>query len=137
MTRRKTILIIIFILPILFFGIYNYLISIYEVIYQVTPDNLYADDKSEITIEAVPINAIGSRALFRQVEAAYTITDGAELVNIIEENLSGGTFKLKAKDKAGVIKITAKSRYALAPSPIIINIYPNIVEVLHEVNRII
>jgi len=138
MTGRKVILSIrVLILLIFFFGLYNYLVNIYEVIYKVTPDTLYADNKSEIIITAVPINSIGSRALFRQVEARYSITEGEKLVTIIEENRSNGTFKLRAKSKRGVVKITAESQYALLPSPIIINIYPNYVEVIHEVNLII
>lgn len=138
MNERKVIFIVmILVLLILSFAIYNYMISIYEVIYKVVPDALYADNKSEVTITAIPINGMGSRALFREVEARYTIIEGAGLVTVIERNQSAGMLKIRAKDKPGIIKITAKSRYALLPSPINIKIYPNIVEVIHEVNGII
>ena len=138
MSERKVIFIVlILVLSILSFGIYNYLFSIYEVIYKVVPDALYADNKSEVTITAIPINGMGSRALFREVEAGYTIIEGADLVTVTEQNQSEGMLKIRAKDKPGIVKITAKSPYALLPSPINIKIYPNIVEVIHEVNGII
>ena len=66
------------------FAVYNYLISIYEVIYQVTPDSLFADSRSEIKITAIPLNGIGSKALFRAAEAEYTIIEGGHLVDILK-----------------------------------------------------
>jgi hypothetical protein len=125
MNRRRTILIVItLILLIIIFAVYNYTINIYEVIYTVQPTDLYADNKSVVTITATPINGLGWKALFRQAEAGYTIAEGKELIEILENNESEGILKLKAKDRTGIVKIIAKSPYALLPSPINILIYP-------------
>lgn len=88
------------------------------------PNDLFADSKSELTITATPINAFGWKALFRHVEAGYKIAEGKELVDILENNGSEGILRLKAKNKKGIVKIIAKSPYALLPSPINIPIYP-------------
>lgn len=115
-----TTIIIIFLLSA--FAVHHYLLSIYEVVYKTTPDKLYADTKSDIIITAVPLNALGWKALFRSSEAVYTIVDGQELVEISGENKSEGVLKLKSKAKTGVVKIIAKSPYALVPSLINIQI---------------
>jgi hypothetical protein len=137
MKRGGLISIILLIFFITAFAVYNYLISIYEVIYQVNPDKLYADGRSEIKITAIPLNGIGSKALFRAAEAEYTIIEGGYLVDILKYDKTTGILILKAKNSTGSVKITAKSSYALLPSLINIKIYPNTVEVLHEVNGII
>ncbi len=138
MKRRKAIYaIIILIILICAFAAYNYLLSIYEVIYKVTPGELFADNRSEVTISAVPLNALGRKALFRGIGTVYQITDGKELVDVLQNDEIHGILKLRAKDKTGVVRIIAKSPYALLPSPINVDIYPNLVEVKHEVNGII
>lgn len=124
-------IVVILILLIAAFAVYNYLLSIYEVIYTVEPEVLYADNNSEVTIAAVPLNGLGGKAWFRRAGAVYTIIEGNELVKIIKNDESEGMLVLRAKDKAGTVKINAKSPFALLPSPITINIYPNLVEVIH------
>ncbi len=132
MNRRTSIyIIIILILLIAAFAIHNYLISIYEVIYKIEPEALYADNKSEVTVTAVPLNGLGGRAWFRKAEASYTITEGNDLVQVIQNDGSKGMLVLRAKDKTGTVRITAKSPLALLPSPIVIDVYPNFVEVTH------
>src|SRR5574338_1054654 len=98
-----TTIIIIFLISA--FVVHHYLLSIYEVVYKTTPDKLYADTKSDFIITAVPLNALGWKALFRNSEAVYTIVDGRELVEISGENKSEGVLKLKSKAKTGVVKI--------------------------------
>ena len=124
-------IIIVLVLIIAAFAVYNYLISIYEVIYSIEPNELYADNKSEVTVTAVPLNGLGKKAWFRKAEASYTIVEGGSLVQIVENDIPRGTLVLRAKDKSGTVSITAKSPLALLPSPIEINIYPNLVEVKH------
>ncbi len=132
MKERATITtIIILILLIAAFAVYNYLISIYEVIYRIEPQNLYADYKSEVTVTAVPINGMGGRAWFRKAGAEYILTEGKNLVEVIKNDEAEGVLVLRAKDKPGIVRITAKSKFALLPSPIAIDIYPNLVEVTH------
>jgi hypothetical protein len=113
------------------FAVHNYLVSIYEVIYRVDPKALYADNKSKVTVMAIPLNGLGGKALFRKAEASYTITEGNDLVLVIKNDETNGILVLQAKDKAGTVRIKAKSRLALLPSPITVNIHPNLVEVKH------
>ncbi len=132
MNRRASIYIIIsLILLTAAFAVYNYLVSIYEVTYTVEPHNLYADNQSEVTITAIPVNGLGGRAWFRNAPVVYKIIEGNDLVDIIRNDESQGILVLQAKDKPGTVRITAKSPFALLPSPIDINIYPNLVEVTH------
>ncbi len=105
--------------------------SIYEVVYRIEPKALYADNKSEITITAVPVNGLGGRAWFRKAPASYEIIEGNDLVDVIRNDKSTGMLILRAKDRPGTVRITVKSLFALLPSPIDINIYPNLVEVTH------
>ncbi len=129
--RAAIYIIIILILLTAAFAVYNYLVSIYEVIYRIEPKTLYADNKSETTITAVPLNGLGGKAWFRKVEATFTITEGKNLVIIIKNDKANGILILKAKDKPGIVSITAKSPLALLPSLIQINIEPNFAEVIH------
>ncbi len=132
MNRRTPIyIIVILILLIAAFAVHNYLVSIYEVIYKIEPEALYADNQSEVTITAVPLNGLGGRAWFRKAEASYTITEGNDLVQVIKRDEAGGILVLRAKDRPGTVKLTVKSPLALLPSPIAINIYSNLVEVKH------
>ncbi len=132
MNRRTFIsIIIILILLIAAFAVYNYLINIYEVTYTVEPHNLYADNQSEVTITAVPVNGLGGRAWFRKAPVIYKIIEGNDLVNVVGNDKPQGVLVLQAKDKPGTVLITAKSPFALLPSPIDVKIYPNLVEVTH------
>ena len=124
-------IVIILVLLIAAFAVYNYLVSIYEVIYTVEPKNLYADNKSEVTLTAVPLNGLGKKAWFRKAGAVYTLIEGRDLVQVVENDVSAGMMILRAKGKSGTVRITAKSPLALFPSPIVINIIPNLVEVKH------
>lgn len=131
MTRIKIILIVITLFLILAFAVYNYLINIYEVIYKITPDVLYADGHSEITISVIPLNSLGWKALFREADTDYVITEGVDLVKITKYDKSKGIIKLKVGNQPGVVNITAKSSYALLPTPVSFQIYPNLVEAIH------
>ena len=132
MNRRTSInIIIILIALIAAFAVYNYLVSIYEVVYRIEPKALYADNKSEITITAVPVNGLGGKAWFRKAPASYEITEGNDLVDVIRNDKSKGILILRAKDRPGTVSITVKSPFSLLPSPIDIKIYPNLVEVTH------
>ncbi len=132
MKRRASIYIILtLILLIAVFAVHNYLVSVYEVVYTVEPEALYADNKSEVTVTAVPLNGLGGRAWFRKAEASYTITEGNDLILVIKNDETEGILVLRAKDKAGTVRIKAKSPLAFLPSRITVNIYANLVEVKH------
>jgi hypothetical protein len=119
------IFVIVFLIACLF--IFHYFFSIYEVIFKITPDKLYADNSSTIIIEVVPINSFGWRAPFRKSFAEFTFLEGKDLIDILSFDNENGILKLKAKDKSGKISISIKSKYSLLPSTIEIIIAPNIV----------
>ena len=123
--RRINIYIIAGILIILaFIFSFLYIFNIYEVIYNVAPEPLYADSKSIVTVSSVPINAFGWKTPFRTAPADFKIKEGNDLVEIISEDSKEGILILKVKNKPGKIVINVKSRYALFPSSIEINIHP-------------
>ena len=127
MRRFEIYIIFIIILFIIGFSVYHYIFSIYEVIYKITPEKLYADNSSTIVIEAVPINSFGWRAPFRKPHAEFKFNEGEDLIDILSLNNNNGVLKLKAKDRSGKVSITIKSIYSLLPSTIEIIIESNIV----------
>ncbi len=123
--RRINIYIIagIFIILALIFS-FLYIFNIYEVNYTINPQSLYADSESIITISSKPVNAFGWRASLRVAPADFKIKEGNDLVDIISEDNNNGVLILKAKNNPGKIVLYVKSKYALFPSSIEINIYP-------------
>ncbi|MEJ2615400.1 MAG: hypothetical protein P8Z35_10600, partial [Ignavibacteriaceae bacterium] len=100
-----------------------YIFNIYEVIYNVTPESLYADSKSIVAVSCIPVNAFGWKTPFRTAPADFKIKDGKDLADIISEDNRKGILILKAKIIPGKIILYAESKYALFPSSIEINIY--------------
>lgn len=127
MRSSNIYLILIIVILIAAFAAFHYIFSIYEVIYKLTPDKLFADNTSTIVIEAVPLNSFGWKAPFRKSYSSFTIIEGNDLVEIINLNKEYGILKLRAKDKAGKVSVTIKSKYSLLPSTIEIIIEPNLV----------
>ncbi len=119
------LIIALLVLSIISFALYQYVFSIYEVTYRVTPEKLFADNQSTVLIEAIPINSFGWKAPFRNVYAKFDITEGGDLVNIASEKQAEGILKLQAKNKTGKVVVLIHSKYALLPSSIEITIYPN------------
>ena len=101
-----------------------YIFNIYEVIYNVAPKSLYADSKSVVTVSSIPVNAFGWKTPFRTAPADFKIKEGNDLVEIISEDSKKGILILKAKNNPGKLVLYVKSRYALFPSSIEINIHP-------------
>jgi hypothetical protein len=111
---------------ILIFLVYQYIFSIYEVIYSVEPKELFPDNKSTVTITAVPLNAFGYKAPFRSTPAHFEIVEGSNLVEITAKDENNGTLVLKAKDKPGIVVVHVKAEKSLLPSPLKIPVQPNV-----------
>jgi len=113
---------------ILFFTItllcWQYILAVYEVKFEISAQQLFADNESETTIIAVPINAMGFKAPFRKAITNYKIESGNALVEI-EENLENGSIKLQAKNETGLVVVMVKSDYSLLPTKIEIVINSN------------
>ncbi len=113
------------VLLIIMLAAYYYLINIYEIDFDVSPKQLYADNKSKVTISVIPLNALGGHALFRKAPADFKITEGKDLVSIVEKNTKSGFLILQAKERSGTVEVFIKSKFALLPSSVKIDIYPN------------
>lgn len=124
-TKIYIILSILLLIAALF--IYQYVFGIYEVIYSVDHKKLFADNQSTTTIKVVPVNSFGWKAPFRTSSANFQITEGSELVEIIQLDKENGLISIKAKDKPGKVIIRIKSEHSLLPSEIEIIIEPNLV----------
>ncbi len=125
--RRSNIYIISAILLLIAaFAAYHYIFSIYEVIFSVHPKELYADNQSTVTISVVPLNAFGWEAPLRNSPAKFEITEGTDLVEIFSLDEKNGIMILKAKNKTGRVAVLIKSKNALLPSAVEIEILPNV-----------
>ena len=116
------------ILLIIAFAVYYYVFNIYEVTVKVTPPNLFADNSSRITIRVIPINALGKRAPFRSVNAKFIITQGKDLIDVIEQDENNGILILRSKGKEGKVIIIVKSKYSLLPTEVDIHVVANYAE---------
>lgn len=105
------------------FFLWQYVFNIYEVKYDVTTSNLYADGKSTVTITAQPINALGFEAPFRDIKATFYVEQGHSLIERLTETENVSQVKFRAKDKAGWFIIEAECDYALLPTRIEIQIH--------------
>lgn len=114
---------IILIIILLFF--YQYIFNIYEVTYKVEPEHLYSDNKSEIIIQTIPLNAFGWKAPLRNAYADFEIREGKDLVEIVSEDNEKGMLVLKAKSSPGKAVVFVKPKLSLLPSSIEIEILPN------------
>lgn len=116
------ILIALFIL-VLILG-YYFLYNIYEIKVEVNPNQLYADVTSEAEIKIIPINAFGSKALFRSTECEFEIIEGKDLVEIIFIDKVSCTMKIKSKGNEGKVGIKIYSKHSLFPQYVEILILP-------------
>lgn len=126
MDKSVVVFLVITTILILAFAVHQYIFSIYEVTYNVSGYKLYADNQSTVTIQAVPVNALGFIPPFRNSNTVFEIKEGNDLIEIVESNYETGKFVIKAKDLTGVVIIHAKSKYALLPSSFEIIILPNL-----------
>ncbi len=123
MKKIITIYLTIFVL-ILLLGGYFFLYNIYGTEVRRLPQNLFADHTSEMTIEVIPINALGKKAIFRNSSATFSIVEGSELIEVIENDESRGLLKIRSKGISGLVGIKIKSEHSLLPEFIEIEILP-------------
>lgn len=102
-----------------------YVINIYEVKINLSSNSLIADDNSTITVEVVPLNSFGKRALGRVSKADFFIEEGHELVEILSGERNSQTLKLRAKSQPGRVIILIKSEDSLLPAKIVIPVEKN------------
>ena len=123
--RQKiiTIYVLVFVLIIIVLA-YYFLFNIYGNEISITPEYIYADTSSEVIIKAVPINALGTKAIFRNLSAKFEIAEGKDLVVIIKSDEETGTLKIRSTGKTGIVGIKIKVNNALLPDYVELQILP-------------
>ncbi len=125
MGRKNIHLILFLILAIVSLLLYMYVFNVYEVNVIVTPAELFADGKSTVKIEAVPLNSFGKRAPFRNVSAEFEITEGKHLVTIVSADKNKGIMILRSKFDPGIVTVIIKPEKSLLPTLVEIPVNPN------------
>ena len=111
----------IFFLIVLLLG-YFFLYNIYGSEVRKSPANLFADPESEMRIEVIPINALGSKAFFRTSSAEFEIVEGNDLIEVKFKNNKDGVLQIRSKGVIGIVGIKIKSEHSLFPEYIEIEI---------------
>jgi hypothetical protein len=123
MNKSIIIYILIFILLSIILS-YYFLYNIYGDEIRKEPNYLYADNLSEMTIQVIPVNALGWKAIFRKSSAKFEIVDGDYLVEIINLDEVNGKIKIRSKGIEGVLGIKIQSEHSLLPEYIEVQILP-------------
>ncbi len=105
---------------------HQYIFSVYEVEYKISSRILYLYSDSKIEIEAVPVNSLGFRAPFRNSHTKFSVIEGKDLIEIVENNYEKGKLIIKAKNESGTVVIRVKSKFSLLPTEFEIKIIPNL-----------
>ena len=126
--RKKiiTLYILLFFLIVLLLG-YFFLYNIYGSEVRKTPAYLFADPESVMIIEVVPINALGSKAIFRTSSAEFEVVEGNDLIEVTLIDKENGVLQIRSKRKSGVVGIKIKSQHSLLSEYIEIEILPRTV----------
>lgn len=124
MNSKDWIMILLGILILLLIAGYYFIYNIYEIKVKITPEHLYADLNSTLEIKVIPINAIGSRALFRSTKSKFEIIEGASLVEIIFLNEDLSILKIKSRGLEGKVGIKIYNSHSLFPQYVEILIIP-------------
>ena len=101
---------------------YFFLYNIYGSEVRKSSANLFADPQSEMTIEVIPVNALGSKAFFRTSSAEFEVVEGNDLIEIKSENKQDGVLQIRSKGITGIVGIKIKSEHSLFPEYIEIEI---------------
>lgn len=112
--RLKNITILflsVLILAAVFF--YYFLYNVYGTEIRLSPTELLADPGSEITIEVVPVNALGYKAFMRSSSATFEFIEGNDLIEKVSIDEERGIIKLRSVGKAGKVVMNIKSQYSL------------------------
>jgi hypothetical protein len=120
------IYIIIPVVLILGFLLYQYLFKVYEAVAEVEPAELFADNQSTVEIIVIPLNSFGWKVPFRSSPSEFEIIEGKSLVEIKLMNREEGKMILSAKSETGKVVVRIKSRYSLLPMIVEIPIHPNL-----------
>ncbi|WP_337872171.1 hypothetical protein [Ignavibacterium sp.] len=124
MKKKDCIMILIGVMILLLIAGYYFLYNIYEIRIEISPKHLYTDLNSTLEIKVIPINAIGSKALFRSTKSEFEIIEGASLVEVIFLDKELSILKIKSKGIEGKVGIKIYNSHSLFPQYVEILILP-------------
>lgn len=90
-----------------------FIFNIYDVKVSISNNDLFADNQSTTEIYVYPINYFGKKVPFREVISYFDITEGQNLVEIIDKK--DNKIVIKSKNNSGMVKIIIKNKYNLFP----------------------
>ncbi|MGQ9798920.1 MAG: hypothetical protein ACUVRG_06455 [Ignavibacterium sp.] len=124
MKKKDWIMILISVTILLLIAGYYFFYNIYEIKVEISPKHLYSELNSTIEIKVVPINVLGSKALFRSTKSEFEIIEGAPLVEIVFLDKQLSILKLKSKGLEGKVGIKIYNSHSLFPQYVEILILP-------------
>lgn len=92
---------------------YYFLYNVYGTEIRLSPNELFADPGSVITIEVVPVNALGIKAFWRYSSAKFEFVEGSDLVEKVFIDEDKGILKLRSIGKAGKVLLKIESNYSM------------------------
>ncbi|MDP2302727.1 MAG: hypothetical protein Q8N03_09945 [Ignavibacteria bacterium] len=126
MDKSLIIILSISLVLLILLAVHHYIFSIYELTYQQNTTKLFADEQSILIIEAIPVNALGKKAPFRNANTKFEIREGSDLVDVLINDYESGIIKIRAKSRTGKVVIHSKSQFSLLPTSFEILIEPNL-----------
>ena len=105
--------------------IFNYVFSVYETKYELSTSVLYSDGNTTAVLLAIPINAWGFKAPFRNSNTRFEFEEGAGKVEVLIKDEVRGVLKIRSKQESGKVVIRATPKNSLLPTVFEILIYPN------------
>lgn len=124
MKKKDWIMILVGLIILLSITGYYFLYNIYEIKVEISPKHLYTELNSTVEIKVVPINALGSKALFRSTKSEFEIIEGASLVEIIFLDNDSSILKIKSKGLEGKVGIKIYNSHSLFPQYVEVLILP-------------
>lgn len=126
---KPFLIMLIFIGALALFFLWQYVFSIYEVLYKMEPDHLFVSSDSVLKIESVAVNAFGFKAPFRKAPFTYEWEMGEDLIEIVEDKSESGYMVVRSKTLSGKAVLKVKGKYTLLPSLIEIRILANLTDI--------
>ncbi len=106
------------ILLILFFLVFNYYFSIYEVTFGKVPERVKTGDS--VTISLTPINGAGTKVPFRTSPFEIKFLEGESKIKVTNDKSDRGEYIFKVTSP-GKIKLLVTPKHALKPTMFEIN----------------
>lgn len=110
----KKLIIVIIVSILLAVFLWQYIFLVYEV--KINKKTFTAKEKKEcVEISAYPINAFGYKVPFKEIKAVFVIEEGADAIEVLENDFESGKFKFQWKAKKSKVTIKIITDFSLFP----------------------